>query len=920
LVTGGSTGYTLALAPERVDALAVAGLAETASAQRTAGDATGAARTCAAALALFSGDIPLPAAGDAGWVEPHRARLQELRLRLTEDHLAARLDAGASPAGDLIGELESMVAAHPLREGGWLLLITALYRAGRQADALAAYRRARDLLADELGLDPGPELRALEQRILRHDEALDAPVRGNLPGLSASLHGRAADLAALRDLVARHRLVTVAGPAGVGKTRLALEVARGIRRDGGSWLVRLEGASTGAAAWHEIGDALDVAAPTEPMVLDRLRGHDLLLVLDNCEQLAGELPAMVGRLLTAAPRVTVLATSQVPLGIDGETVHPLAPLSTVDSVALFIRRAGSQRRVDIVDTGAVEEVCRALDGLPLAIELAAARTRALSVPEIARRLSDRFTLLTDPTSHRPPRQRALSAAIAWSYDLLFADDQRGLWALACFVSGAPLTAVEHVLGALDVPSAAALDVVDRLVNRSLVAVDPAADGDVRYRLLDSVREYSLDRLRASGLADVALGAHAAWFAGAADRAAGEARGPDQTVHMALARAERANIDAALAWTATHDPGLGLRIATGFGWTWVVLGSGPTAAQRIRAALEAASAVATDADAAAALLPAGLLEASGGDLGRATADLDRVRRIAGDGGEVFHRWQLYSAFVCSQHNDPVAAQPLLVECREAFRALGRRWEEGASWVLSAWAETALGRIAAAKRACAESVRVLEPIGDAWILAHAEAMLGGLAQAEHRFADATVHLGRAADAAGRLGFASAEAFHLTNLGRARQQAGDHPGARSTFERAIGLALAAGDLRTAALARVRLARSLRALGDAAAARRIVAATRDWYAAAGGGDGVALAEYLDAALAADAGEPDAGARLTALAAAARERGDAEAELLALDVLARLAAAAGRTGEATTLARAADDLLPAARHLVADADRIDRA
>ena len=570
LLTGDPSGYTLHVDPGSVDALEVLRLAQSTTPVPDRDQA----------LAMFSGDV-LPGGGSARWIEPYRARLEETRLELTEEQLAARLERGA--AGEIVAELQNLVADHPLREGLWTLLITALYRADRQADALAAYRQVQRLLGDELGLDPGPELQVLERQVLRQDPELTAPKQapGNLGGLAGSLLGRAADLAAVTGLVATHRLVTLVGPAGVGKTRLAIEVARNNAAIDGRWLVRLENARTGAAVWQGVGEAFDVAGATEAMVLDRLRGLDLLLVLDNCEQLIEALPDQLARMLSAAPRLRVLTTSQLRLGVDGEVVHALEPLAISDAVALFSERASQQRasfRTGADTDRLIEEVCRSLDGLPLAIELAAARVKALSVEEIARRLGDRFTLLNDPTSHRPARQRTLRAALAWSYDLLFPDDQRGLWALSCFSGGAPLAAVEHVIGALGVPASSAIDVVGRLVDRSLISLDVESGGQLRYRLLDSVRDFSVDRLRESGSADVAHGAHAAWFGEAATRAERGVRGPEQSEHLAIARTERANIDEALAWTATHDPLLGLRIARGFGWAWVVIGAGPDGAE------------------------------------------------------------------------------------------------------------------------------------------------------------------------------------------------------------------------------------------------------------------------------------------------------------------------------------------------------
>ncbi len=583
LLTADGAGYTLNVEPAAIDALEVARLA-----------GSGATADRDRALAMFAGEL-LPGGGSARWTEPYRSRLEETRLALTEARLADRLRHGA--AAELITELRHLVDDHPLREGLWVLLITALYRSDRQAEALAAYRFVHRVLADELGLDPGPELQALERRVLRQDPGLESPKArpGNLPGLAGSLIGRKDDLVAVRGLIHDHRLVTVTGTAGVGKTRLAVGVARDEVAADGNWLVRLEHARTERGAWQAVGEVFQLPGATEAMVIDRLLGLDVLVVLDNCEQLVEVLPGMVDRLLGALPALRVLVTSQVRLGLDGETAYALEPLSIEDSVALFTERARQQRRTAISGPETerlIELVCRSLDGLPLAIELAASRVKALSVAEIARRLDDRFTVLGDPTGQRPARQRTLQAALAWSYDLLFPDDQRGLWALACFAGGGPLEAVEQVLAALGVPGPAALDVVGRLVDRSLVDLDVDPTGGVRYRLLDSVQAFSSDRLQEAGLADVACGAHARWLAEAAGRAESGVRGPEQAAQLELVRSERANIDAALAWTALHDRLLGVRIVRGFGWAWVVIGDGVDGAGRIRQALDAAGSART----------------------------------------------------------------------------------------------------------------------------------------------------------------------------------------------------------------------------------------------------------------------------------------------------------------------------------------
>ncbi len=320
-----------------------------------------------------------------------------------------------------------------------------------------------------------------------------------------------------------------------------------MRVPGGVWLVRLEAVTGSADLEQVVAETLHVAGSAQ--LRERLSGAQTVLLLDNCEHVIANASALVGALLEVVPGLRVLATSQVPLGIEDERVHHLEPLSTESSVALFLARAREMRRQLVVDddtTALVEEVCRSLDGLPLAIELAAARVRSLSVRDIARRLDDRFSLLQDPSSHRPERRRALAGAIGWSYDLLFPDDQRGLWALSCFAGSASLAAVEHVLVALEVPAGAVVDTVTRLVDRSLVSVDSTDDGQVRYRLLDSIRAYAADRLTDAGLAETAHRAHAGWYSQTAAWCEAHVRGRRQPECLAIARAERANVDGALS--------------------------------------------------------------------------------------------------------------------------------------------------------------------------------------------------------------------------------------------------------------------------------------------------------------------------------------------------------------------------------------
>jgi len=928
LVTSGDGGYTLDVDPDRVDALRVAGLAASATAARRAGDPATALEISTEGLELFRGEV-LVDAGEGDWLQPHRARLEEVRLGLLEDQLAARVDLGLG--GEVVGELEGLVSQYPLREGLWSSLITALYRMGRQADALAAYTRVRELLVDELGVDPGPGLRALEDQILQQSQALDpaggrpevlaGPV-GNIPALSSSLVGREAEVSAVDDLLRDRRLVTVVGPAGVGKTRLAIEVARGLAAPGGVWLVRLDGVDASASVPRTVAETLRLAGG-EQMLVERFSGSEAVLVLDNCEHVVDGVAELASSLLDATTGLRVLATSQVRLDLDGETIYQLEPLPIADSMALFADRAAEIRRRFVLDeetATSVEEVCLSLDGLPLAIELAAARVRSLSVQEIARRLDDRFALLRDPTSRRPERRRALAAAIGWSYELLFPDEQRGLWALSCFAGGAPLDAAEHVLAALGVPAASVVDVVGRLADRSLVSVEVTAEGAGRYRLLDSIRDFALDQLRDSGLADDARAAHAAWLAEAADRCDATVRGRAQPDCLAVIRAERANIDTALSWSADHGPMLGVRIATGFGWAWVVHGDGVAGATRVRSALQAAGSLTTPRERATGLLLAGWLETSAGNLEQAETDLDEALGFATQRGDdrLLADARRHLAFLRIQQGRPRDALELASASLTVYRPLGLDWEVATSLVLAAYASSMLGDTTGATTAANEAVDLLTPIGDSWALVHADGLLGAIAQAVGHLDEAAGFLTRAAEASERLGFLGQAALHLKTLGRVEHRSGNTAAATETLKRAILAAGRSGDLRIAATARVNLARLLRAAGQPDAALVLLEQTDRWYRTSGGGDGALLTRCLLAALSSATGSARAADQLDSILAEAVSARDAEAQVLAMDALARLAADQGDLDAARRLLRSADDLSSAIQHVLDDQDRTD--
>jgi predicted ATPase/DNA-binding SARP family transcriptional activator len=948
LIASRQGGYSLTVAPSEVDALAAPAGAVRAARLLETGDCRGAEALCTATLKLYRGDV-LQAAGDGNWVVRHRARLEEARATLVEIQLSARLQLG--DAGSVIGELEAAVATHPLRESLWELLITGLYRAGRQADALAEYHRVRSLLGEELGLVPGTRLQQLERQVLIQDPALDVPrprrdVRhhdppagkqaGNLPTVAVRLVGRDGVMTGLLTMLADSRVVEIVGPGGIGKTVVAIAAGRAFASSaaggGGVWLARLEAASTAAEVVDTLIAAFEV--PGEDALFERLRGAAGLVILDNCEHVVDEAAALAIRLLEAAPALRILCTSQVPLDVDGAATVELEPLPLADAVTLFTRRAAAQRTTHASPDGddAVLALCRSLDGLPLAIELAAARTRTLSIEDITRRLDHRLVLLNDPTSRKPERRRSLRSTIRWSYELLFPDDQRGLWALSTFAGGASLGAVEFVLDALGVPPAAAIDVLGRLANRSLLIVDDATgsllpadapDGGrphrFRYRLLDSIRAFALEVMTEAGQSKRALAAHAAWYAEAARSSTAGVRSNRQAEQLSFVRTERADIDAALGWSATHDPMLGLSIASGFGWAWVVLGDS-RGAQRILGALDTVGTAAPARDRAEALLLLAWIEASSGRLELARDHVAAAGELAEaiDDLELRARCSYYLAYVVSHSGDFRQALALTDHSRALYSGSDRHWDQAANELFAARAAISAGDQERSSAAADRVQHLLRGVGDPWLHVRGDAMLGELARIQQRFDDAVVHIGRAAATSRRLGFAQTEAYQLSSLGRAQCQAGDYDAGPATLDLAIEKAEAAGDVRLAALARVHLGRVLRAVGDVPRARTALEAASTWHRSAGGGEQALLGECLLAALDTADGTPGGQERLVAVLEDSRRKDDAPVEVFALDGLARVAALADDVATARDLELTADRRMADAAHFITELDRAD--
>ena len=557
-------GYQLAVEPDDVDV-------------HRFGRLVGAGRFDEA-LALRRGPA-LADFGDHNWARGEAARLEELYLAAIEEHVEGRLRGGGDVG--LVSELEGLVADHPHRERLRSQLMLALHRSGRSADALDRYQDGRRLLVEELGLDPSPAMQELEGAILRQDPELAGPLSvpdttTNLPLRLSSFVGREVEIGRVVDALARGRLVTLTGPGGAGKTSVAVEAARvvaGSYRDG-VWFVPLAGVTEPARVAPAIADAVGIGdrgpQPARELVGAWLAHRQALLVVDNCEHLVDTCADLVEHLLrSASAGGAILATSREALGVPGEVQLPVPPLADDDAVSLFADRAAA------VDPNfalaehheLVGQICRRLDGMPLAIELAAARVKMLPVPEIAERLGDRFRLLTGGPRTAEARHRTLRATVDWSHDLLGEPQRVLLRRLSVFRGGWTLEAAEGVCAGGIVAAADVLDLTSDLVERSLAV---AREG--RFRLLETIRQYADERLVESAEAEVLREGHARWFLTFAEAAEAALRGPGQADWLARLRAEDGNLQHALAWCrgrGADQPDLGLRLAGALGWYWYV---------------------------------------------------------------------------------------------------------------------------------------------------------------------------------------------------------------------------------------------------------------------------------------------------------------------------------------------------------------
>ncbi|MER5206619.1 BTAD domain-containing putative transcriptional regulator [Streptomyces sp. NPDC002825] len=665
-------GYRLAV--EDVDVLRFEALVREGARAGAAGDPVRAAALLREALGLWRGPA-LADVREAPFAAGQAARLDALRLDAVEEWAAAELTAGGDPAL-LVRELEHLSREHPLRERLRGLQMRALGAAGRQAEALAVYEAVRAALAEELGADPSPELSAVHLELLRGGESTAS--QRTFPPLPAPLTdfvGREGERERLTALMAAARLVTLVGPGGAGKTRLALEVGAGLRgevRFVDLGVVAGTGDGSGPAS-GEVAEAFAAGLGVRgaARLEAALAGRPVVLIVDNCEHVVVETAVLVRRLLAALPALRVLTTSREALGITGESLLPLGALAPEAAEELFVRRAAAVRP-GFTGHARVAELCSGLDGLPLAVELAAARLRTLSVEELADGLGERFELLSRGDRTAPERHRTLRAVVEWSWSLLEPGERELAARLSVFRGGATAEAVARVCG----PGAYALA---SLVEKSLVEVRD----DGRYRMLETIRAYAAERLPAG---DPAPAAHHAYYRELAETADPELRGPAQLEWLARLDAEDANLRAALR---RGTPEEGLRLVAALSPYWWLRGLRGRVAAPVAELLDRVEPTEERGEEyALCVLAAGLREGE---------HVERARGFLAAGTAPLR--QPYTAFLWSTSVGPVEglrlgddawsrslglvgralltpapteAEPLLREALAGFRALGERW--------------------------------------------------------------------------------------------------------------------------------------------------------------------------------------------------------------------------------------------------------
>ncbi len=750
LVTTGG-GYRLVAAFDEVDSARFQARAESGHRALSSAHYEAAADMLRGAIGLWRGN-PYDDLEDEPAAAAERARLASIRTGAEDDLLEARLCLGEHVA--VAADLGALVVQTPWAERRWTLLMLAQYRSGQQVEALTTFGTARNHLVEDLGIEPGPELRRMHEAVLNQDSQLELvvsapashpgdsqPVWNTLPTRLTSFVGRRADLERVHRLLLEFPLVTITGPGGAGKTCLALEIAARVGSDfpGGVWFIELaptvdlEQVLTAIAT--RIGIKEQQGTSLVSQISRRLGDARSVLVLDNCEHVLEIATDLIAELLPHTPELTVLTTSRERLGLSGEHVHHLTgldlPVAGADHLPSEVGRSGAAQllvdrasavrsdfRLDQLTAPYIARICRRLDGLPLAIELAAAVVSALDIEQIAVRLEDRLDLLSQRRGRPGTRHGSLQSVVDWSYELLSTDERQLFEQVAVFQGTFTLASAEDVCRP-DSSDASAAALLWRLVDTSLL-VSESADGGRRYRLLETLKEYALQRLSDRGDLATFRQRHAEHFLRLAERAGAALRGPNQRYWVAELEGEHGNLRAAIEWFIENGQGESVtRLAGSIYAFWDVNGHYGEGRRWLTRALASPEGVAQGAR-VRALMGSATLAVMHGDLAAANvlcAEVIELARARSDYEGLSHALQ-FAGLGAILASDLDTADQLIAESLQAARIAGQSWLE--SWALEFQAAIQLARGAydAAIGLAVHSVELSRPDGDpectAWAL--------------------------------------------------------------------------------------------------------------------------------------------------------------------------------------------------------------
>jgi predicted ATPase/DNA-binding SARP family transcriptional activator len=806
-------GYMIKVSNDQLDLAHFERLVQEGRHALTEDDAARASSLLRAALSLWRG----PPLSDVS-LDPFRHheldRMEEARISALEDRFEADLALGHH--AHLVAEIEAVAADHPLRERLRGQLMLALYRSGRQAEALEVYRDTSRMLSEELGIDPSNTLQHLNEDILHQDASLEwfpseAP-RTNLPVQLTSFIGRTREMDQVRRFLKDGRLVTLVGPGGGGKTRLAIQVATELMIDyaDGVWLVELADLTEGELLPQTLLATLGLSEQPGRPALDPIETHlkerSALLVLDNCEHLIDACARTADRLLHSCPRLRILATSREALGVYGEIAWSVPPLSIppkgssmspeevahYEAVRLFVDRAAAvtpEFKLTDANVSFVVQICRRLDGIPLAIELAAARTRSLPINHIADRLDDVFLLLTKGSRMGVARHRTLRATLDWSYQLLIEPERRLLARLSVFAGGFSIHAAEQICTYDDIGVDEVLDLVSQLIEKSLLALDESAG---RYRLPETVRQYGRDKLSEFDETEKARRRHADLYLEFADKLEQELQGSQLSDALSQLDAEHDNLRAALSFYVESANGEAeLRLAGALSRYWYLRGHYREGREWLESALKK-SAAAPKIVVAKALSGAGSLAHLECDYARAATlcrrGLDLYRELSDKRGIASTLTSLGA--IAREQSDYERALDLHREALDVFRDAGDRWGVAHSLQMSGFAAWLSSDYERAKQLSGESLTLFRELNDKERIAWALLDLGAVAHYQANPDRAARLLQESLSLFTEVQFKEGIAWSLNLLGLVEKEKRNRDRARELLEKSLSLHRALGD----------------------------------------------------------------------------------------------------------------------------------